>query len=122
MSLDDWQRAGFCKEGTLEEVRRMLRAGVPPGQIILDPSRGGWIRVREDGVVHSHTYSGGEARLLAIGIVEQIIHDLQDRRGLGDEFNQVDDDVQGEIVATWVGIVEDALLQLVRDGNLRLGG
>lgn len=122
MSLDAWQRAGFCKEGTLEEVRRMLEAGVPPGQIILNPRAGGWIRVQGEEMVSGHTYAAGEARLLAVAIVEQILHDLQDRRGLGDEFQAIDDDVQGEIVATWVGIVEDSLLQLVRDGKLRLGG
>ena len=39
------QLAGLCQEGTAEEIERMLAAGVPPGQIVLRPSRGGWIRV-----------------------------------------------------------------------------
>jgi trans-2-enoyl-CoA reductase len=42
-------------------------------------------------------------------IVEEIIKDLSDRRGLRQEWNQIDEDIQEEIRETWVGIVQDVL-------------
>jgi len=42
-------------------------------------------------------------------IVEAIIDDLMSRKGLGDEWDQIDDDIQGEIREAWVAIVRAAL-------------
>ena len=42
-------------------------------------------------------------------IVEDIIHDMTDRRGLRQEWEQIDDDIQQEIVAVWRAIVEKRL-------------
>lgn len=36
-----------------------------------------------------------------------IISDLTDRRGLGNEFETIDNDIQEEIVETWIKIIED---------------
>ncbi len=39
-------------------------------------------------------------------IVEAIIDDLSDRRGLGNEWEQIDEDVQKEIIDKWIGIIK----------------
>jgi hypothetical protein len=41
----------------------------------------------------------------AIKAVERIIDDLTDRRGLREEWDEIDEDVQGEIMTVWVGII-----------------
>lgn len=41
----------------------------------------------------------------AVKIVEKIIDDLISRRGIGDEYEQCDEDVQEEIHDSWVEIV-----------------
>jgi hypothetical protein len=38
--------------------------------------------------------------------VMQIIKDIQDRRGLGDEWNQIDNETLKEIKETWYEIIE----------------
>jgi hypothetical protein len=41
----------------------------------------------------------------AIKAVERIVSDLGDRRGLRQEWDEIDEDVQGEIMLVWVGII-----------------
>lgn len=41
--------------------------------------------------------------------VSGIIEDLTDRRGLRQEWEQIDDDTQEEIKGRWRGIVADAI-------------
>jgi hypothetical protein len=41
-------------------------------------------------------------------IVDGIIADLKDRGGLGDEWDQIDEDTQQEIRETWIEIAEKA--------------
>ncbi len=38
-------------------------------------------------------------------IVDRIVADLTDRRGLGQEWDQIDDEIQDEIIATWVDLI-----------------
>lgn len=38
-------------------------------------------------------------------IVDEIIEDILDRRGLKQEFQSIDDDIQKEIKDTWKGII-----------------
>ena len=45
----------------------------------------------------------------AQAIVDDIIADLTDRRGLKSEWHNIDDDVQAEIVTTWRQIAEARL-------------
>ena len=45
----------------------------------------------------------------AKAIVFDLIHDLTDRRGLKQEFNQIDDEIQDEIIGTWINIVNKNL-------------
>lgn len=42
-------------------------------------------------------------------IVLAILHDITDRKGLGDEYEQIDEDIQQEIFETWVKIVAEKL-------------
>jgi len=37
--------------------------------------------------------------------VFQLVSDLKDRRGLSQEWDQIDDDIQDEIIETWINIV-----------------
>lgn len=46
---------------------------------------------------------------VAKNIVFKIIEDLTDRRGLEQQFNNFDDDIQEEIVSKWIEIVEKSL-------------
>jgi hypothetical protein len=41
--------------------------------------------------------------------VFNIIYDLTDRRGLKQEFNRVDVDIQDEIIETWVKCIKSAM-------------
>lgn len=43
--------------------------------------------------------------------VKQIIDDLTNRRGLGHEWDAIDDDIQAEIKARWTEIIEDAIIE-----------
>ena len=45
----------------------------------------------------------------SINIVDEIIKDMSDRRGLRQEWDLIDEDVQEEIRETWRGIVKDIL-------------
>ena len=47
-----------------------------------------------------------------VEIVEEIIHDLNDRSGLGDEWDQIDKFTQSEIRQKWEYIVEKHILIL----------
>jgi hypothetical protein len=40
--------------------------------------------------------------------VFNIINDLKDRRGLKQEFESIDDDIQDEIVETWIDAIKNA--------------
>lgn len=48
---------------------------------------------------------------LARKIVDNIIEDLADRRGLKHEYRQCDPDIQEEIKETWRQIVEDEMIK-----------
>lgn len=41
--------------------------------------------------------------------VFNIIHDLTDRRGLKQEFNQIDGDIQDEIIDNWINQVDSVM-------------
>lgn len=41
----------------------------------------------------------------AIKAVERIVIDIQDRHGLRQEWDEIDEGVQGEIMVAWVGII-----------------
>ncbi len=41
--------------------------------------------------------------------VFNIIHDLTDRRGIGQEFEQLDDDIQDEIIEKWINQIDNAI-------------
>lgn len=45
-------------------------------------------------------------RQLAAKIVDDIVDDLQDRRGLRQEWDQIDDDVKQQILIKWIDIAE----------------
>ena len=40
-------------------------------------------------------------------IVDAIIKDLSNRKGLGDEWAAIDDDIRSEIRAEWIDLVEE---------------
>lgn len=40
-------------------------------------------------------------------IVDAIIRDLSDRRGLGQEWDQIDDDIKAQIREEWIQIMEN---------------
>ena len=42
-------------------------------------------------------------------IVFGILSDFTDRRGLRQEWEQIDDDIQEEMIETWIEIVKDKL-------------
>ncbi len=50
-----------------------------------------------------------DVRLRAATVVAEIVDDLYDRQGLGDEWDQITDDVRDEIIDTWRSIVAKAL-------------
>jgi hypothetical protein len=39
-------------------------------------------------------------------ILFDIVRDFTDRRGLRQEWEQIDDDIQEEILSTWLGIIK----------------
>ena len=41
----------------------------------------------------------------AKAIVDAVLHDLEGRAGIGDEYDMIDDDVRKELRADWVKIV-----------------
>jgi len=45
----------------------------------------------------------------AVQIVEGILTDLKDRRGLRQEWNAIDDEIRQQIVETWSAIVRKIL-------------
>jgi len=44
----------------------------------------------------------------AIKAVEEIVKDLTDRRGLRQEWEQIDEEIQLEIKEMWAGFIADA--------------
>lgn len=48
-------------------------------------------------------------RGVAAVTADQIIADLCGRRGLGQEWYQIREDIQSEIREKWIGIIEEAL-------------
>ena len=44
-------------------------------------------------------------------IINEIIEDIQDRRGLGDEWDNIDKDIQEEIKKEWFKIINKKLNQ-----------
>jgi hypothetical protein len=47
-------------------------------------------------------------------IVEQIVADLSDRRGLRHEWDQIDDDIQAEIISQWTAIAEREITVVIK--------
>jgi hypothetical protein len=45
-----------------------------------------------------------------INAVESIVQDLSDRRGLRQEWEQIDEDIQEEIKQTWAVIIRESVL------------
>ena len=45
-----------------------------------------------------------------LGKVFDIIHDLNDRRGLRQEWEEIDDDIQEEIIEKWLEILNSVSL------------
>lgn len=43
-------------------------------------------------------------------ITRKIIDDIKGRRGIGDEFEQIDEDIQREIFKKWVKIVLEGMV------------
>ncbi len=43
-------------------------------------------------------------RTTAEKIVDAILEDLSDRRGIGNEYEQIDDDVKSELRETWIKV------------------
>jgi hypothetical protein len=41
----------------------------------------------------------------AIKAVERIVRDIEGRKGLGNEWEEIDEDIRGEIMAEWMGII-----------------
>lgn len=41
----------------------------------------------------------------AIKAVECIVRDIKDRRGLRQEWEEIDEDIQGEIMVEWMAII-----------------
>lgn len=41
----------------------------------------------------------------AIKAVNAIVDDITDRSGIGNEWEAIDEKTQGDIIATWVGII-----------------
>lgn len=44
-------------------------------------------------------------RANAVEAVEQIIHDLRDRKGLGNEWDEIDAGIQDEIRTEWQNLI-----------------
>ena len=42
----------------------------------------------------------------AIKIVDRILYDLRNRKGLGQAWDQIDEDIQNEIIDEWTYIVD----------------
>ena len=51
-----------------------------------------------------------EAQKIAVTVVDNIIADLSDRRGLQNEWDAIDEDIQYEITGVWKGLVVSELL------------
>lgn len=69
--------------------------------------------------VHDEVY--GKARPIEERVVDTILLEMNDRRGLRHEWDRIDPDVKAEIRATWVQIVRDALRVCPGCGRERLG-
>lgn len=50
---------------------------------------------------------------VARSIVMNIVSDLSDRRGLGQEWDQIDDDIREDIENIWRTIVDEAITEAV---------
>lgn len=50
-----------------------------------------------------------KAKSIEQRIVEAIIYDLSDRRGLSGEWDGIDDETKAEIRETWAGIVREEM-------------
>lgn len=57
---------------------------------------------------YDYTLKGVEPSTEAKKAVFSIIEDLSDRRGLRQEFENIDSDVQDEIIETWIDLVSNA--------------
>src|SRR5437899_6401383 len=53
----------------------------------------------------SFEFIAGRQKTVAEKIVDEIISDLSDRRGLRHEWDQIDDEIKDEVRDTWIDIV-----------------
>jgi len=51
--------------------------------------------------------------MIAINAVKAILNDLQGRKGLGDEWDAIDEDIRDEIIVDWEAFV----VQAIREGD-----
>jgi len=50
-------------------------------------------------------------------IAYQILHDMTDRRGLRQQWEQIDEDIQEEIIARWIELVSAELNAQEKEGS-----
>lgn len=43
------------------------------------------------------------------------MYDITDRKGLGEEFNQIDHDIQDEIKENWYNIIEECIRDYIKE-------
>lgn len=48
-----------------------------------------------------------DARQVARWIIDDIVFDISDRNGIGNEWHQIDDDIKHEIVILWMKWAEE---------------
>jgi len=51
---------------------------------------------------------------------QQIAGDISNRRGLGDEWDMLDDEVQSQIIEVWAGLIDatiEAAINAAREGK-----
>ena len=56
---------------------------------------------------HWRTYLNERKEGLSSAVVQTILDDLTDRRGLRHEWDNIDDDIQKEIIDKWTALVKE---------------
>jgi hypothetical protein len=51
------------------------------------------------------------ARDTARKIVDDIAADIKDRKGIGNEFEEIDEDIQREMLLSWVNLAEEHIFR-----------
>lgn len=65
----------------------------------------GWKNQNQTDLIYSKAMERSE------GIVDRIIFDISNRSGIGDEWYNIDHDIQQEIKTSWMKIVADELIK-----------